>query len=166
MQYIRKRFKLFLFTLFFWFLISWNFRIETIFFGLVTSFIVTIASKGVLYDDAGFKYKGIKLHRLLIYVFFLFIAIFKATYTYTLAVISGKYEPVMVRIKLDVTDPVEVGIIANSITLTPGTISVDVSGNIILVIVLAKPGSDIKKLEKGIYEGFERLLKSKEKKHA
>jgi multicomponent Na+:H+ antiporter subunit E len=167
MQYIKKRYKLFLFILIFWFLINWNFRIETIFFGLLTSLIVTIASKGVLYDTKGFRYQGIKLHRIIIYIFFLFIEIFKSTFTYVLAVISGNYEPVLFTIELDLLDPVQVGIVANSITLTPGTISVDVIGNSILVMTLAKQGTDPKDLEKPIRDHFEWLLKnSGGKKHA
>ncbi len=167
MQYIRKRYKLFLVILIFWFLISWNLRVETIFFGLLASTIVTIASKDVLYDNEGFMYKGIKLHRLAIYLFFLFIEIFKSTFTYISAVISGKYEPIIFKIELDLLDPVQVGIVANSITLTPGTISVDVVGSTILVMTLAKPAADPKDLEKPIRDHFEWLLKDKGgKKHA
>ncbi|MFA7417007.1 MAG: Na+/H+ antiporter subunit E [Acholeplasma sp.] len=161
MQFILKTYKLFLVILAFWFLINWNLRIETIIFGLIAALIVTIASKDVLYNDKGFIYKGIKLHRLLVYMFFLLVEIFKSTFIYISAVISGKYEPVLLKIKLDLDDAVQIGIIANSITLTPGTISVDVVGSTILVITLAKPGTNPKDLEKPIHENFERLLLTK-----
>ncbi|MDX9691135.1 MAG: Na+/H+ antiporter subunit E [Acholeplasmataceae bacterium] len=167
MTFIRKRYKLFLFVLAFWFVINWNFRIETILFGFFTAMLVTIASKGVLYDTKGFIYHGVKLHRLVIYLFVLFLEIFKSTINYVKAVITGKYEPIVFKIQLDLLDPVQIGIVANSITLTPGTISVDIIGNTILVMTLAKPGADPKLLEKPIREKFELLLKDRKgDKHA
>jgi multicomponent Na+:H+ antiporter subunit E len=167
MTFIKKRYKLFLFILVFWFVINWNFRIETIIFGVLTALLVTIASKGVLYDTKGFIYHGIKIHRIILYLFVLFIEIFKSTINYIKAVISGKYEPLLFKIDLELLDPVQIGIVANSITLTPGTISVDIIGHSILVMTLAKPGTDPKILEKPIRDKFEFLLKEKDgKKHA
>ncbi|TNF09714.1 MAG: hypothetical protein EP317_00335 [Bacillota bacterium] len=167
MTFIKKRYKLFIVILVFWFVINWNFRVETIIFGFLTAILVTVASKGVLYDTKGFIYHGIKIHRIIIYLFVLFIEIFKSTLHYIKAVISGKYEPILFKIELDLLDPVQIGIVANSITLTPGTISVDIIGRSILVMTLAKPGTDQKELEKPIRDKFEWLLKEKEgKKHA
>jgi multicomponent Na+:H+ antiporter subunit E len=166
MDFIKKRYKLFLFILVFWFLINWNFRIETIIFGLLTALLVTVASKGVLYDTKGFIYHGIKIHRMMLYMLVLFGEIFKSTINYIKAVISGKYEPIVFKIQLDLLDPVQIGIVANSITLTPGTISVDIIGHTIVVMTLAKPGTDPKELEKPIRDKFELLLKDrKERKH-
>ena len=167
MEFIKKRYKLFVFILVFWFVINWNLRIETIFFSIVTATLVTVASKGVLYDTKGFIYHGIKIHRILLYLLVLFVEIFKSTIRYVHAVISGKYEPVVFKINLDLMDPVQVGIVANSITLTPGTISVDVNKQTITVMTLVKPGTDIKTLEKPIRDKFEILLKDRKvKKHA
>jgi multicomponent Na+:H+ antiporter subunit E len=167
MAFFRKRYKLFLFVLVFWFVINWNFHLETIIFGLLTATLVTVASKGVLYDTKGFIYHGIKIHRIILYIFVLFIEIFKSTFHYIKAVITGKYEPILFKIELELLDPVQIGIVANSITLTPGTISVDIIGHSILVMTIAKPGTDQKELEKPIREKFEWLLKEKAgKKHA
>ena len=166
MDFIKKRYKLFVFILVFWFVINWNFKIETIFFGFVTATLVTIASKGVLYDTKGFIYHGIKLHRIILYLLVLFVEIFKSTIRYVRAVISGNYEPVVFKIHLDLMDPVQVGIVANSITLTPGTISVDIDQQTITVMTLVKPGTDLKTLEKPIRDKFEILLKDRKvKKH-
>tara|TARA_R110002110_G_scaffold104853_1_gene264068 strand:- start:47 stop:538 length:492 start_codon:yes stop_codon:yes gene_type:complete len=50
--------------------------------------------------------------------------------------------PTMIKIKADQKTGLGVNIFANSITLTPGTISVDVVGGEILVHALSKSGAD------------------------
>ena len=64
----------------------------------------------------------------------------------------------MFKISLAHLDPVRVAIVANSITLTPGTISIEMVDQSIYVMVLAKPGISIESLEKPIREHFEKLL--------
>jgi multicomponent Na+:H+ antiporter subunit E len=66
------------------------------------------------------------------------------------------------RINLEHLDSVKVAIVANSITLTPGTISVEMINNWIYVMVLADPQSTYEELERPIRESFERLLLDKE----
>lgn len=164
MTYLKKRYKLFFFMLFFWLLLNFNLQFDTIIFGIVFSGVVTILAFPVLYNEQGFRYRGIYLHKMIIYVFVLFFEIFKSAIIYTINLISRKYEPLLFRIDLDVTDPIQVGIVANSITLTPGTISVDIVGHSIYVLTLAKPGTPQEELERPIRESFERYFKEKEKK--
>ena len=164
MTYLKKRYKLFFFMLFFWLLLNFNLQLDTIIFGIVFSGVVTILAFPVLYNEQGFRYRGIYLHKMIIYVFVLFFEIFKSAIIYTINLISRKYEPLLFRIDLDVTDPIQVGIVANSITLTPGTISVDIVGHSIYVLTLAKPGTPQEELERPIRESFERYFKEKEKK--
>jgi multisubunit Na+/H+ antiporter MnhE subunit len=162
MTFILRRYKLFLFLLIFWFLLAQNFRIETIIAGILICFAVTIATYNVLYDEAGYLYGGIKLRRLVIYIIFLFKEIYKASFYYVYNLLRHRYEPVIFDIELDVDDPVLVGIISNSITLTPGTITIDTDtkNHVITVMTLAKPGTPAEDLERPIKESFERLLKS------
>lgn len=161
MNYLKKRYKLFLFMLFFWLLLNFNLKIDTIIFGVVFSFVVTHLAFPVLYNEDGFRYHGIKLHKMVIYFFVLFLEIFKSAFTYIINIFSKKYKPVMFKIDLDVTDPIQVGIVANSITLTPGTISVDIVDHSIYVLTLAKPGTPQEELEKPIRDKFERFFMEK-----
>ena len=163
LQYIRMRYKLFLFLLIFWFLLALNFRIETILAGIFICGIVTIGTYQVLYDDEGYLYQPIRLRTILVYVLFLFVEIYKASFLYVYNLIAHKYEPVVFDIVLDVEDPVLVGIISNSITLTPGTITIDTDteDHIIEVMTLAEPDANADDLERPIRENFERLLKQK-----
>lgn len=164
MEYIKLRYKLFLVMLLFWFLLNFNFEIETIIFGVLFSAFVTIAAFGVLHDENGFLYHSIKLHRLLLYILVLFREIFKSSLIYVVNLLKNTHKPVVFDIVLDIDDPVQVGIIANSITLTPGTISIDINQNVIKVMMLAKPGTPQEELEAPIRNTFEKLLKGRGKK--
>jgi multicomponent Na+:H+ antiporter subunit E len=73
-------------------------------------------------------------------------------------VFKKEFVPVVFKISLDHLDPVRVAIVANSITLTPGTISIEIVNQSIYVMVLAKPNTPLAVLEKPIREKFEKLL--------
>lgn len=163
MRYLLSRYKLFFILLIFWFLLAQNFRIETIIAGILICIAVTIATYNVLYDEKGYLYGGIKLRRLVVYIGFLFKEIYKASFYYVYNLLRHHYEPVIFDIELDVDDPVLMGIISNSITLTPGTITIDTDtkNHVITVMTLAKPGATAEELERPIKESFERLLKQK-----
>ncbi|MFP4286679.1 MAG: Na+/H+ antiporter subunit E [Candidatus Izemoplasmataceae bacterium] len=163
MRYLISRYKLFFIVLIFWFLLAQNFRIETIIAGIFICLAVTIATYNVLYDEEGYLYGGIKVRRLVIYIGFLFKEIYKASFYYVYNLLRHHYEPVIFDMELDVDDPVLVGIISNSITLTPGTITIDTDtkNHVITVMTLAKPDTPAEELERPIRESFERLLKQK-----
>lgn len=162
-RFLLLRYKLFLVLLVFWFLLAQNFRIETILAGVFICAMVTIATYNVLYDDKGYMYQPIKIRTMIVYVIFLFVEIYKASFVYVFNLLRHHYEPVIFDIVLDVEDPVLVGIISNSITLTPGTITIDTDTekHIITVMTLAKPGTTAEELERPVRETFERLLKQK-----
>lgn len=164
LHYIKLRYKLFIALLVFWFLLQLNFRIETILTGLLISAVITELSHNILYDDHGYRYHSVQLRIVFLYITTLFVEIFRSGFKYAWNLMFRHYEPVVFTVRLDVDDPVLVGIIANSITLTPGTISieVDTDHHIITVLTMAKPGTSLKELEQPIHDKFERLLKHKE----
>ncbi len=60
------------------------------------------------------------------YFIVLIIEIIKATIDVALRTLNGKVEPVIVEIDTELKRPISQVILANSITLTPGTLSIDV----------------------------------------
>lgn len=165
MKQFIPRIKFFIVMLLFWFLLNFNFELTTILFGVVISLIVSLFAYEVLHDDKGFRFKGIKLYRLVFYLFILFIEIFKSAFFYIINLFKRTYEPVVFKITLDKLDPVKVAIVANSITLTPGTITVDIVNHTIYVMVLANPATPHEELARPIRERFEKLLITKEPSH-
>jgi multicomponent Na+:H+ antiporter subunit E len=159
---MKQRINLFIILFLFWLLLNLNIEISTLLTGLIVAFFVTIFSFDILLDKKGFHFKGIPIHRLIFYFFRLFIEIFKSAWFFTLNLFKKTYEPMIFRINLEHLDSVKVAIVANSITLTPGTISVEMINNWIYVMVLADPQSTYEELERPIRESFERLLLDKE----
>jgi energy-converting hydrogenase B subunit A len=76
------------------------------------------------------------------YFIVLIIEIFKAELDVVKRVLNGKVEPVVVEIKTELKRPISQTILANSITLTPGTLSIDLdSENCILTVATISPRS-------------------------
>jgi multicomponent Na+:H+ antiporter subunit E len=144
----------------FWFVLQLNFKIETIVLGILISMFVTHMSYNVLYDENGYRYHSIRFRTMVLYIVMLFVEIYKAGFKYITNLLFRHYEPVVFTVKLDVEDPVLLGIIANSITLTPGTISIEVDSvhHLITVMTIAKKGTTGSELAKPIHDKFEKLL--------
>ena len=76
------------------------------------------------------------------YFIVLIIEIFKAELDVVKMVLNGKVEPAVVEIKTELKRPISQTILANSITLTPGTLSIDLdSENCILTVATISPRS-------------------------
>ncbi len=138
---IVTRLKINLIFLVFWFLLTLNFEIWNIIIGIIVTIIANIVSRGVLYDKNGFKFKSIELITVIKYSLNLVLEIYKSSFSYLIRIIKKDCEPFILEMELEVTDPLIVSIIANSITLTPGTITVDVQGNKLKILTLKKCAS-------------------------
>ncbi|MDJ0918398.1 MAG: Na+/H+ antiporter subunit E, partial [Woeseiaceae bacterium] len=79
----------------------------------------------------------------------LFVEIVKSSIQVAKVIVDPRLpaSPRVVKIKATVTEPVVETILANSITLTPGTLSLDVHDGVITVHALTEEGA--KELEKG-----------------
>jgi energy-converting hydrogenase B subunit A len=76
------------------------------------------------------------------YFIVLIFGIIKATWDVAGRTLNGKVEPVVVEIETELKRPVSQTILANSITLTPGTLSIDLdSQNQILKVAIIYPRS-------------------------
>jgi len=69
-----------------------------------------------------------------------------------------RFEPAIVAIPLTVDREVEITLLANLITLTPGTLSVDVSSDRSTLYVHAMDVEDVEALRRDIKTGFERRI--------
>ena len=67
-----------------------------------------------------------KIFYAIAYFIVLIIEIIKATIDVALRTLNGKVEPEIVEIETELKRPISQVILANSITLTPGTLSIDV----------------------------------------
>jgi multicomponent Na+:H+ antiporter subunit E len=127
----------------------------------VASLAMTLFTSSVVYDQSGFKFKNISLWLLIRYLFVLIIEIFKSSWSYILTIFHQRFEIVVFDMVLSFTDPIKVALVANSITLTPGTVTVDVNQQTITVMAFVDKGTTQAQIEAPIRERFEALLKDK-----
>lgn len=156
MKIKKFHFKTFLILYIFWFLLTMNRNPSNIGGGFIVSLLVTYLSHGILYDENGFIYRFPKLHVILKYIGILFIEIYKASIEHIINIITNDYDPSIVEVNLDIEDPLLITLIANSITLTPGTITVEKKDNSLLVLYIKEDKN--KELEKNIKSKFQSLF--------
>lgn len=94
------------------------------------------------------------------YLFFMIKAIYTSGFQMIGMIITHKINPAIVEIETDLEDDFKRTILANSITLTPGTITVDLTGNKLKVLWINKTTDDPEEIRQSIsYDIEERLRK-------
>lgn len=152
-----------MFILFFalWIIFNGRISVEIILFGiaaaaLVFGFLCRFMDYSVKKELRGYA----NLLRGISYIFLLVKEIFKANVDVMRLIVSVKYEiePMLVKFRTDIKDSTLRVVLANSITLTPGTITVALEGDEYLVHCLDKD------MGKGIAEsGFVERLRAMER---
>lgn len=101
--------------------------IEEMLFGLILSLIAGFISYATFLKEDTRMVNPIRWVVFLVYLIGpFFVALAKANFDVAYRVITGKIKPGIVKISPDLKTDLGVTILANSITLTPGTLSVDV----------------------------------------
>ena len=126
-----------------WLLLSGHYTPFILILGVVSCItIVTVTLRMEVAD-----HEGLPIHltwRALTYMPWLIIEIIKANFDVAKRVLSPSLPvtPTLLRVKASQSTDLGQVIYANSITLTPGTISVDVANNEILVHALSREGAE------------------------
>jgi multicomponent Na+:H+ antiporter subunit E len=121
-----------------------------------------VMSEKFLLKESYYTLYSFNVLRLMRFTFFLFFEIFKSGLSIIPLIITGKSNPTFVEISTELDRNMDLIVLSNSITLTPGTITVDLEGQRLVVLWMnpltdntTKAGSLIKgKIEKFIKEGL------------
>ena len=135
---------LFLILFSLWLLMSGHYSVLIVSLGIIScAFCVYIAKRGKLIDDEGLPIFFIP--RLLNYLIWLFKEILKSNISTAKVIINGKVEPETFTVKTSqVTDVAKVTY-ANSITLTPGTVTTKIEKDVFEVHALNSDfGNDVR----------------------
>ena len=95
---------------------------------------------------------------LLKYLSYLIFQIYRSGFTTIGMIVSGRITPGIVEIETEIRDEFRIGILANSITLTPGTVTLDVQGQKLTVLWLNYKTRDPKKAGELIKGRLEKLI--------
>ena len=139
-----KSFILFFILFSLWLLMSGHYNVLIVSLGIIScAFCVYVAKRGKLIDDEGLPIFFIP--RLLNYLIWLFKEILKSNLSTAKVIINGKIEPETFTVKTSqVTDVAKVTY-ANSITLTPGTVTTKIQKDIFEVHALNSDfGNDVR----------------------
>lgn len=124
-----------------WIIFNGQFTLEIAAFGVVIAgFIYWFICKFLNYSPGTDIILLKKMFQILHYLFVLILEIVKANFTVVKLIMSSKYElePVVIKFRTDLkTRPARI-LLANSITLTPGTITVSLSNDEYMVHCLDK----------------------------
>ena len=139
-----KSFILFFILFSLWLLMSGHYNLLIVSLGIISSaFCVYVAKRGKLIDEEGLPI--FFMPRLLNYLIWLFKEILKSNLSTAQVIINGKVEPETFTVKTSqVTDVAKVTY-ANSITLTPGTVTTKIQKGVFEVHALNSDfGNDVR----------------------
>lgn len=142
----------------FWIVLTMNLNLINLVIGLSISIVVTIGSKGILYDKHGFKVKPPSLLNMTKFMIRLMFEIYKSSFSYIIRIIKKDCDPIFVDVYLNTDNPLIITLISNAITLTPGTITVDKDKNKLVVLSIDNPEKKGKDLTEEIVEKYEKIL--------
>jgi len=154
---MRTRFLLNNLLTFVWVALTGTFTFLNFAFGFVLSFVAL----WLINRNNGEEKKYFKLvPRTISFVFFFLYELIKANVQVAYDVITPKFymTPGIVRVPLDATSDLEITLLANLISLTPGTLSLDVSEDRKVLYVHSMYIADKDLFIQNIKNGFERRL--------
>lgn len=140
----------------FWLLLVGKVNLYSVISGILVSMIAVWFS-GFIFS----RIDSVKVKYINIFVFGRFLLnvmteIFIAAYYHILRVIIGDEESVIFDIRLDTFDEMAIILISNAITLTPGTMTVQVSGNTLTIAAFIKDEEDIEYISERILRKFQK----------
>lgn len=104
--------------------------------GFFVSVLCLMFTEKFLIGDSYYKHYPINLWHLIQYALYLVVAIYKAGFQTLWHIFTGQINPRVVHIETSLEDDYLISILANSITLTPGTITVEKEGQKLIVLWL------------------------------
>ena len=145
----------------FWILLSWHFDFIHLALGLICSFLVTYFSHDLLIKRDKIKIPVKKIILFILYLLYLLYSILLANIDVAYRVLHPKMpiNPKIVKFKSKLRSDVGQTALANSITLTPGTITIDIrDGEFYVHALSTKAAEDLLKgeMENKLVRIFER----------
>ncbi|NCT18709.1 MAG: Na+/H+ antiporter subunit E [Flavobacteriaceae bacterium CG_4_8_14_3_um_filter_34_10] len=141
---------------FVWVALTGGFEFLNFFFGFVVSFLIL----WVITVGSGEAKYFIIMPKIIAFLFFFLYELIKANIQVAYDVVTPTFymTPGIVRVPLNAETNMEITLLANLISLTPGTLSLDVSDDKKVLYVHSMYISDKEKFIDGIKNGFEKRL--------
>lgn len=145
-----------------WLLLAGSLRQDELIAGAVVAVLVTLIAGPRLAILSGVRLTPLAPWYLLSYLGTFFLALIRANLDMARRVLSPSLpiRPAVVEVETRLKSPLGRMLLANSITLTPGTLSIDIQGDRILVHWIdCPPGTDLAAATRAISQTFERHIR-------
>jgi len=147
----------FIFLMGLWLLFTFSFDPFSLLLGGVFSFLISLLTYDLFVEQEERIQRGMlpRFELLIFYILVMVWEIYVASFNVVYRVITMKINPGLITIKTRLKSKFAQALLANSITLTPGTVTVDLKDNDLLVhwlVVETKDRSKAAKKIKGSYE--------------
>ncbi len=144
-----------------WLLLTASLATQEIIAGILVALVVSLFSAPYIDIFDGMRYRPLALVSVVTYLGYFFQALIVANFDMARRVLSPSLpiSPALVEVETRLHSRLGQMLLANSITLTPGTLSVELRHNRILVHWIAAPeGADLQQATHEIAAGFEKHI--------
>ena len=152
--------KLFATLVVFWLLLNGSLALGTLAVGLVVAAAIALFFPAKLSVLSGHRLSAEALIASLRFVGYFLKELVKANLAMAALVLNPRLPvaPAIVKVRTGLADPVARLLLANAITLTPGTLTVEIAGEWLYVHWVVAPTTDPEEATRAIVAGFERHL--------
>ncbi len=139
-----------------WMLLNGSYNVTDFMLGFIVGFFALALSQPFGLRTSYFKRFRAGLNLLLFFLFEMFVSVIRVTWD----VITPTHlsDPDIVYVPLDVSTDLEITLLANMVSLTPGSLSLDVSADRKYLIVHAMFTPDHDKVARDIKQGLEKRI--------
>ncbi len=149
-----------IFLFLFWILFTYPLDVQEIFVGIIVVGVAVLASWRWIDVFAQIRITPKSLIYMVIYFFYFIKELLKANLDVAFRVIKPTLpiNPGLVKVRTRLKSPLGRAVLANSITLTPGTLTVETKGEYFYIHWIDVQAENIEEATKSIVEGFEKYL--------
>jgi multicomponent Na+:H+ antiporter subunit E len=144
-----------------WILLAGTLREDELIAGVVAALLVTVIAGPRLAILSGVRLTPLAPVHLVLYLWTFFTALIRSNFDVARRVLTPSLpiRPGVVEVETRLQSPLARMLLANSITLTPGTLTIDIIGDRLLVHwIYCPPGTDLAQATRSISESFERHI--------
>ena len=143
-----------------WLLLTESIAAQPVVVGILFAGLVTVLFSQNLSYLSGYRLTPASIAATIAFLFYFLLALVKANISMAILVLSPglPVKPAIVRIKTRLKNPVARLLLANSITLTPGTLTVEMEGPWLYIHWVVADTTDVDKASREISAGFEKYL--------
>ena len=157
-----NRYMYFIILFIVWLLLTWSLDVQNVAAGIVIVFLCTVFTGQLFFDSTTRMLNPRRIFWFLYYIPVFFIHMVKANLdvAYRVLHLNVPIRPGIVRVKTTMKSELGLTMLANSITLTPGTLTVDIIGDDMYIHwINVRADGDIGRQTAIIVERFETILK-------